>query len=116
MTKLLSAAEGVLETFVGDIEAVGIEQVKAEWPDLVPTFERALRVLESIHLQKVSPELRDAAVNAAQCESGYRTGGLMKFDDDCPISLESGGAYVGGWMWLDRQTLIDHGWDPDEDL
>lgn len=114
MNEMLSEAERVLEELVTDVEAVGTEQVKEQWPDLMPTYDKAKSVLDRIHLQKVSPELRAAALSAVEREYTYDES--TEVDADCTISLSDDGAYVGAWLWLDRDKLIDHGWDPDEDL
>jgi len=34
-----------LEEFVGDLEAVGIETAREEWPDLVTTYEKAKAII-----------------------------------------------------------------------
>lgn len=43
----LEEALKVLREFVADIEAVGVDHVQEEWPDLLPTYLSAKRVLES---------------------------------------------------------------------
>jgi hypothetical protein len=39
---------GVVKDFIADIEAVGVKTVQEDWPDLVPTYRNAKRLLKKL--------------------------------------------------------------------
>lgn len=47
MAQPLPSAVDVLREFVRDVEAVGIESVEDEWPDILVTYRKAKRVLKA---------------------------------------------------------------------
>ena len=51
-TEAIPVMIGALKEFVADVEAVGIEQVNSDWPDLAHSYKSARRALSLINKPK----------------------------------------------------------------
>lgn len=51
-TEAIPVMIGALKEFVSDVEAVGIEQVNSDWPDLSHSYKSARRALSLINKTK----------------------------------------------------------------
>ena len=45
-------ADRVVAEFVADVEAAGVESVRADWPDLYVTYTKALVVLAGLEIAR----------------------------------------------------------------